>query len=761
MRRSRTQKLAELRPSALDCLLSPRGCIFPSNRRQGRGEPRRPPGLGPGEINIHASIQRAIELLLFPQARLRFCGAGADVTACGGSLPGFSRKVPCPMICRLEDLQAVDGYFPFEPQSQLPRLGPAGRAGAAADSGGHGIVAHAHGDARSGGRARADRSRRLHGRESLFPKFSRSLRHRQSLSAQRQNGPASWRALSARTLAGGRFIDCGPEEIRKQIMRGEERFEAGGRSPLQARCVQLARMGAVVFHYDMLGYADSMQISLELAHRFREKCRAPHRPHMNTPDHWGLFSPQAELRMQKRDGHSDLQFGPCDRLAQSIARRRSGADRRYRGQRRRHADDVLHRRSILGRVVGFPAVMVSTGMQGDCTCDNCCLLRVGTGNVEFAAMMAPRALGMTGADDWTRDIMTKGFPQLKQHYEMLGAGDKVMARALVQFQHNYNYVSREVMYQWFNKHLQMGLPEPVIEEDYRPLSIAEMSVWDADHPRPSGGEDYERQLLAWMTGRLRGQIAALTPHDSQSWIKYREVVGGAIDAIVGRELPKAGSIESVQHGSRDAGAWQEISGAAPLSGRGGGIAGHYPASQIVEPPDRHLAHRAGEGGPIWRRRSIGRRSPQTVGRRDRDRCPRLALSGRVSGRRQAAGRSAASQRTRVNLSASRWDTTGHCAPSEPHDVLSVVSWLRYGEPLRSDVVALLALKGTAPWAAAALAQARGSRRPRGNRHGRLPIRELEIAVGRESVAGHRQVRRSARPVEPGRADQALAGRRRE
>ena len=107
--------------------------------------------------------------------------------------------------------------------------------------------------------------------------------------------------------------------------------------------------------------------------------------------------------------------------------------------------------------------------------------------------------------------MTKGFPQLKQLYALLGVGDKVTARALVQFQHNYNYVSREVMYQWFNKHLQMGLPEPVIEEDYRPLSTEEMTVWDADHPRPPGGEDYERELLASMTADSDAQIAALAP----------------------------------------------------------------------------------------------------------------------------------------------------------------------------------------------------------------------------------------------------------
>src|ERR1051325_815746 len=52
--------------------------------------------------------------------------------------------------------------------------------------------------------------------------------------------------------------------------------------------------------------------------------------------------------------------------------------------------------------VAFPAVMVSTAMQGGCTCENCSLLRVGTGNIELAALMAPRPLGMSGADDWTK-----------------------------------------------------------------------------------------------------------------------------------------------------------------------------------------------------------------------------------------------------------------------------------------------------------------------------------------------------------------------
>ena len=52
---------------------------------------------------------------------------------------------------------------------------------------------------------------------------------------------------------------------------------------------------------------------------------------------------------------------------------------------------------ILGAVddrpaVAFPAVMVSTAMQGGCVCENCSYLRVGTGNIELAGLFAPKPL---------------------------------------------------------------------------------------------------------------------------------------------------------------------------------------------------------------------------------------------------------------------------------------------------------------------------------------------------------------------------------
>jgi dienelactone hydrolase len=335
----------------------------------------------------------------------------------------------------------------------------------------------------------------------------------------------------------GRFMDAGSDAARKQIVEGAERFENGGRSPLQARCVELARMGCVVFHYDMVGYADSTQIPFALAHGF-----AKQRPDFDTAENWGFFSTQAELRQQSIMGLQTYNsIRALDWLSQrpDVDPARLGVTGASGGGTQTFILGAIDPRPA----VLFPAVMVSTAMQGGCTCENCSNLRVGTGNVELAAMAAPRPLGMTGANDWTKEFATKGYPELKEHYAMLGAGDLVFAKVMTQFGHNYNFVSREVMYHWFNKHLGLGQTEPIIEEDFQRLGTDELTVWDASHPKPPAGGDYERALLRYMTQESDRQIEALTPTDSASLAKFREVVGGAVDVIVGRQLPAIESLE--------------------------------------------------------------------------------------------------------------------------------------------------------------------------------------------------------------------------
>ena len=191
----------------------------------------------------------------------------------------------------------------------------------------------------------------------------------------------------------------------------------------------------------------------------------------------------------------------------------------------------------------YLAVMVSTAMQGGCTCENASCLRVETGNVEFAAMFAPKPQGMSAAKDWTKEMETKGFPDLQKHYDLFGAKQNVFLKATIHFGHNYNYVNRSAMYGWFNKHLKLGLKEPVIEEDYQRLSEAEMTVWDEKHPRPEGGVAFERKLVRHWTDDSEKQLAESTPKNAETLAAFREVVGGGLDAILQRNLPPASAIE--------------------------------------------------------------------------------------------------------------------------------------------------------------------------------------------------------------------------
>ena len=282
---------------------------------------------------------------------------------------------------------------------------------------------------------------------------------------------------------GGRLQDYGEKKIRQLIADGAERFEGSGRFPKLARCAHLARMGCVVFIFDMLGYADSQQISFELAHRF-----ARQRADFEGAEDWGLFSAQAEMRLQSIMGIQTWNSIRClDFLEQlpDVDSSRMAVTGGSGGGTQTILLCAIDDRPV----AAFPNGMVSTSMQGGCTCENCSLLRIGTGNVELAALFAPKPQAMTAADDWTKEMMTKGYPQLQQLYAMYDAKNNVYCRPLLHFPHNYNYVSRATMYAWFNKHLSLGLEDPVLEEDYEPLTPAEVTVWNEQQTRPAGGDE--------------------------------------------------------------------------------------------------------------------------------------------------------------------------------------------------------------------------------------------------------------------------------
>lgn len=493
--------------------------------------------------------------------------------------------------------------------------------------------------------------------------------------------------------ADGRFHDAGPDAVRKEIAAGAEEFEEGGRSPLQARCVGLARLGCVVFHYDMIGYADSVQLSQALAHGF-----AKQRPEMNTLANWGLFSPQAEAHGQSVMG---LQTWNSIRALDFLETLPDVDPKRLAVT---GASGGGTQTFILGALddrvsVAFPAVMVSTHMQGGCTCENACGLRIAAGNVHFAALFAPRPLGMTCANDWTLDMATNGFPQLEALYTLLGAPDAVMLHRGEKFGHNYNAPSRKAMYAWLNRWLHLGAVDPTAERDYRRLSRDELTVWDAAHPRPTGGADFERRLLAqwWAATRKELDQAQSTPRG------LSETFGGGIDAVLGRRLDDVGRTEWVERGVANHDRFTVRVGLIRNPSRGEEV----PAVRIepkqakgpvvvwVDP--RGKAGLFGNGGmPLPEVARLVDRGATVVGldliyqgEFQTDPAP-LARTRRVKNPRESA--------------AYTFGYNPTVFAQRVHDILAAVTHARTGaQP--SGPIALVGLAGAGHWAAAALAQA--------------------------------------------------------
>jgi hypothetical protein len=322
-----------------------------------------------------------------------------------------------------------------------------------------------------------------------------------------------------------------PDKLRTEIATGGERFEQGGRSRFQSLCVQAARMGCVVWQWDMLGESDCLQLSHELAHGF-----AKQRPEMNAADGWGLYSPRAEARLQ---GVMGLQaWNSVRSLDFLLSLPEVDPERIAMTGSSGGGTQTMILAAIDDRLaLSYPVVMVSTAMQGGCTCENASLLRIGTGNVEFAALFAPKPQGMNTANDWTKDLATKGFPELERLYGLLGAKDAVALQRGEHFPHNYNAVTRSGFYTFLNRHFRLGLPAPVIERDYEPLSRAELTVWDADHPAPPANDSgFEQELLSWLAADSDATVARLTATADG----MAEVIRPALETLVGRSFADAG-----------------------------------------------------------------------------------------------------------------------------------------------------------------------------------------------------------------------------
>jgi dienelactone hydrolase len=303
----------------------------------------------------------------------------------------------------------------------------------------------------------------------------------------------------------GRFLERPLKNAQALMSQGAERTLEAARYPLQARAANLARLGFVVFHYDMVGYADSKP----LIHR------------EGFADAGAMLRLQSNMALQTWNSVRALDFvSSLDDVDPSRIAMTGESGGGTQTILLSAIDDRL--------TASFPLVMVSGAMQGGCVCENAPLLRIGTNNIELAALFAPKPLGMSSANDWTRDLLKLGLPEIKTIYQLFDEVDRVTAMYMP-FEHGDHLPSRELMYSWFSTHLKPTGPHvgPVVEPPFTPVPPAELSVFDAGHPRPSDELDTPalRRKLAQASDE---QMAALAREPA----RYREVVSTALQAMI-------------------------------------------------------------------------------------------------------------------------------------------------------------------------------------------------------------------------------------
>ncbi len=291
----------------------------------------------------------------------------------------------------------------------------------------------------------------------------------------------------------GRFIWMSDEKVNAALANGSELLHSSGRSPLQACNATFARMGCIVFQYDMLGYCDSKQFTHAQGFDDAETI-------MRSQGHIGL---QTFNSIRALDFVTSLQEVDADRIA--VGGASSGGTQTL----------------LLGIMDDRPkamfiAGMIGMNMQGGCACENASLLRLDTNNVELCATLAPRHVFCSGATgDWTRDSDRRGIPELKHLYELYRAADNMNGNVL-QWPHNFNAHTRRDFYAFVDRTFGLNSGDAQIERDFDPIPPAQLSVFDAAHPRPTDETSIDSIRTSWrpvvsIKELLAGWIGEIAP----------------------------------------------------------------------------------------------------------------------------------------------------------------------------------------------------------------------------------------------------------
>ena len=298
---------------------------------------------------------------------------------------------------------------------------------------------------------------------------------------------------------------------------------------VQPRCIRWAKLGCVVFMYDMVGYNDSKPFPHEF---LNDRLR-----------HWGLSLPTLQTwnSIRALDWLTSLPDVDSTRI---------GCTGESGGGTQTFLLTALDNRVT----VSAPVVMVSDYFQGGCVCENAAGLRHGTDNIEFAALTAPRPLVLVGATgDWTKRTMDRVFPAIRGVYSLIGTPDRVSAQ-IFDFPHNYNQTSRNAVYASMSHWLfRVDDPSKTREGDQKLEKPEDLWTFGPGHPAPPNRKTPE-QLENDLIGNLKTMLDELAPGTSPArWEASRRLLQTSLKIRTGIDRPAYDSIleQEVRTISRD------------------------------------------------------------------------------------------------------------------------------------------------------------------------------------------------------------------
>ncbi len=297
------------------------------------------------------------------------------------------------------------------------------------------------------------------------------------------------------------------------------------RGSVPARCITLARMGMVVFTYDMVGYNDSCQFSHDWGHGGIPEADRKRQAL------WGLhpFAVQLWSSIRALDFMESLPYVDPDNLNCTGA---SG------GGTQTFALNAVDQRVK----VSAPVNMISHSMQGGCVCENAPLIRFNASNMEVGALAAPRPMLMVSATgDWTRETPNFEYPAIRGIYELYGTADRVK-NVPIDAHHNYNKDSREAMYRFFGKWV-LGEGDRYAnftEPGYALESLDKLKNFPDGTP-PAGYPKYD-ELVTNIIDATRAKWAAELPASFGDFAAFRTEARPAIAEILADELPCEGTV---------------------------------------------------------------------------------------------------------------------------------------------------------------------------------------------------------------------------